>query len=108
MKHQLVREINIHTRLRHKNIIRFYACFQTKERGTLPHTASTTPPSDSSACVVATAVHIVLEYANGGELYRVMQGLPGKRFPENRAAVYMKQLVRCGPPDDAVVRGAVH
>ena len=33
VKHQLIREINIHTRLRHPNIVRFFACFQNEERG---------------------------------------------------------------------------
>lgn len=69
MRHQLQREIEIHTHCHHKNIIRLLAYFWDDER-----------------------VFIVEEYAEGGDLYHALQKEPSRRLPEPRAARYIQQL----------------
>ncbi|KAG7396093.1 hypothetical protein PHYBOEH_002795 [Phytophthora boehmeriae] len=41
----------------------------------------------------ATRVYLVLKYAGGGDLYVKMRDMPGKRFPERQAMMYIAQLV---------------
>jgi aurora kinase A len=67
--HQLRREVEIHTRLRHPNIIRLYGYFHDETR-----------------------VYLVLEYAPGGSLFQALEASPMKRFDDVKAANIMKQL----------------
>jgi serine/threonine protein kinase len=68
---QLKREIEIHTHLRHENIIRMFAWFQDEK-----------------------AVYAILEYAKGGELYKAMQNAPNSRFSEPQAAFYIQSVAK--------------
>jgi calcium-dependent protein kinase len=47
MEHQLIREIKIHSMLDHPNILKCYGVFSDKDY-----------------------IYMILEYANGGELYQ--------------------------------------
>lgn len=67
VEHQLRREIEIQSHLRHDNILRLYGYFYDQSR-----------------------VYLILEYAARGELYKDLQKL--KRFPEERAAYYVRSL----------------
>ncbi|GFT44770.1 hypothetical protein NPIL_174911 [Nephila pilipes] len=67
VEHQLRREIEIQSHLRHPNILRLYGYFYDESR-----------------------VYLVLEYAPGGELYKVLQQC--KRFDEKTAANYMAKI----------------
>merc|ERR1712125_218556 len=66
---QLKREIEIHHRLRHRNVIRLHSYFHDKSR-----------------------VYLVLEYAPGGELFTALKKSPGGRFSEKRASEVIRQL----------------
>ncbi|KAG6611266.1 AUR protein kinase [Phytophthora cinnamomi] len=68
--HQLRKEVEIHSRIRHENILPLYATFQD-----------------------STRVYLVLKYAGGGDLYKKMRSMPGRRFPERQAMLYTAQLV---------------
>ncbi|RQM16632.1 hypothetical protein DD237_001276 [Peronospora effusa] len=68
--HQLRKEVEIHSRIRHENILPLYATFQD-----------------------ATRVYLVLKYAGGGDLFKKMRSMPGRRFPERQAMLYTAQLV---------------
>ncbi|CAL1294923.1 unnamed protein product [Larinioides sclopetarius] len=67
VEHQLRREIEIQSHLRHRNILRLYGYFYDDSR-----------------------VYLVLEYAPGGELYKVLQQV--KRFDEKTAASYVAKV----------------
>ncbi|KAJ1480855.1 aurora A complexed with an inhibitor discovered through site-directed dynamic tethering [Baffinella frigidus] len=67
VEHQLRREIEIQSHLRHNNILRLYGYFYDQSR-----------------------VYLILEFAARGELYKDLQKL--KRFPEDRAAYYIGSL----------------
>jgi aurora kinase, other len=67
VEHQLRREIEIQSHLRHKNILRLFGYFYDQSR-----------------------VYLILEFAARGELYKDLQKL--KRFPEERAAFYIGSL----------------
>jgi len=67
VEHQLRREIENQSHLRHPNILRLYAYFYD-----------------------ATRVYLILEYAPRGELYKELQACT--RFDESRTANYIKQL----------------
>ncbi|GIL64071.1 hypothetical protein Vafri_18046 [Volvox africanus] len=54
---QLYREIKLHARLRHSNIVQYYACFLEQQR-----------------------VILVTEYATGGDLLRIMYKCGGRLF----------------------------
>lgn len=69
MLHQVQREIEIQTHLRHPNILRMYGYFHDEKR-----------------------VYLILEYAPKGELYKELNAQPNKRFDEVRTATYMSQL----------------
>jgi len=69
VEHQLRREIEIQSHLRHKNILRLYGYFYDQSR-----------------------VYLILEYAAKGELYKELQKL--KRFDEERAAFYVGSLAQ--------------
>ncbi|KAH3778797.1 aurora kinase A-A-like isoform X1 [Dreissena polymorpha] len=67
VEHQLRREIEIQSHLRHDNILRLFGYFHDKTR-----------------------VYLILEYAPKGELYKELQRV--KRFEEKIAAKYIYQL----------------
>ncbi|XP_077982536.1 aurora kinase C-like [Glandiceps talaboti] len=67
VEHQLRREIEIQTHLRHSNILRMYGYFYDDTR-----------------------VYLILEFAPRGELYKELQKC-GK-FDEKRSAMYIEQL----------------
>lgn len=69
VEHQLRREIEIQTHLRHKNILRMYGYFWDDKR-----------------------VYLILEYAPKGELYKELTRRG--RFSERRAAQYVYALSR--------------
>jgi aurora kinase len=69
VEHQLRREIEIQSHLRHPNILRLYGYFYDPKR-----------------------VYLILEYAAKGELYKELQD--GGRFSERRTAGYIAQLTR--------------
>eukprot|EP00736_Rhodelphis_marinus_P013870 Rmarinus@m.14801 len=69
VEHQLRREIEIQSHLRHPNILRMYGYFYDSKR-----------------------VYLILEYAPKGELYKELQRCG--RFPESRAAQYGEQLAK--------------
>lgn len=71
VEHQLRREIEIQSHLRHPNILRMYGYFYDSQR-----------------------VYLILEYASKGELYRELQKQEEQRFEEKRAAGYVLQLSR--------------
>ena len=63
VEHQLRREIEIQSHLRHPNILRLYGYFYDQNR-----------------------VYLILEYAARGELYKELK--KEKRFSEERSATY--------------------
>lgn len=67
VEHQLRREIEIQSHLRHPNILKLYGYFYDQSR-----------------------VYLILEYAAQGELYKKLQKMG--RFDEERAATYIRQL----------------
>ncbi|KAG8187954.1 hypothetical protein JTE90_027724 [Oedothorax gibbosus] len=69
VEHQLRREIEIQSHLRHPNILRLYGYFYDDSR-----------------------VYLVLEYAPGGELFKVLQR--SKKFDEKTAAGYVLKIGR--------------
>ncbi|XP_001942942.1 serine/threonine-protein kinase Aurora-2 [Acyrthosiphon pisum] len=68
VEHQLKREIEIQTHLRHPNIVRMFGYFHDDAR-----------------------VYMILEYAPK-QLYKELQAQENQRFSEDRAAFYIKQL----------------
>ncbi|KAK9142001.1 hypothetical protein Syun_011401 [Stephania yunnanensis] len=69
VEHQLRREVEIQSHLRHPNILRLYGYFYDQTR-----------------------VYLILEYAARGELYKELQKC--KYFSEKRAATYISSLAR--------------
>lgn len=69
VEHQLRREIEIQSHLRHPNVLRMYGFFWDLKK-----------------------IYLILEYAPGGELYKDLQSQPYKRYDEPRAANYIKQM----------------
>lgn len=69
VEHQLRREIEIQSHLRHPNILRLYGYFYDQTR-----------------------VYLILEYAPKGELYKELQRF--KVFSERRSATYIASLAR--------------
>jgi len=67
VEHQLRREIEIQSHLRHRNILRLYGYFYDANR-----------------------VYLILEYAAKGELYKQLQ--KQERFDEKKTAQYIKEL----------------
>jgi aurora kinase A len=70
VEHQLRREIEIQTHLRHPNIVRMYGYFHDETR-----------------------VYLILEYASNGELYKLLKEQPNKHFDE---PTYVSLLLRRG------------
>jgi aurora kinase A len=69
VEHQLKREIEIQSHLRHPNILRMYGYFHDDSR-----------------------VYMILEFAPKGELFKELQAQPNKRFSEDRTAKYIAQI----------------
>lgn len=69
VEHQLRREIEIQSHLRHPNILRLFGYFYDKSR-----------------------VYLILEFAAQGELYKMLQ--KAGRFDEKQAAVYIRDLAK--------------
>lgn len=69
VEHQVRREIEIQTHLRHPNILRMYGYFHDENR-----------------------VYLILEFAPKGELYKELEKQPNKRFNDARTATYIHQL----------------
>lgn len=69
MQHQVIREIEIQTHLKHPNVLRMLTHFTTEKH-----------------------VFLVLEYAAGGELYKYLQNQPNHRFNERKTAKFVYQV----------------
>lgn len=69
VEHQVRREIEIQSHLRHPNILRLYGFFHDSAR-----------------------IYLILEYAPEGALYKELQSQPNKRFDEKRTAGYILSL----------------
>lgn len=69
VEHQVRREIEIQSHLRHPNILRLYGYFHDSSR-----------------------IYLILEYAPKGALYIELQNQPNKRFDEKRSAGYISSL----------------
>ncbi|KAL3656467.1 hypothetical protein V7S43_018691 [Phytophthora oleae] len=69
MEHQLRREIEIQSHLRHKSILRLYGYFFDSKR-----------------------VYLIIEYAPQGELYKKL--MRAGRFSEKQSAMYIKEMAR--------------
>lgn len=69
VEHQLRREIEIQSHLRHRHILRMYGYFYDSKR-----------------------IYLILEYSPGGELYKVLQRKG--TFPEKTSARYISDLAR--------------
>ncbi|XP_049784774.1 aurora kinase C-like [Schistocerca cancellata] len=69
VQHQLRREIEIQSHLRHPNILKMYGYFHDKAR-----------------------VYLILEYAPKGELFKEIKSQPQQRLDEGRTATYIAQL----------------
>jgi serine/threonine protein kinase len=65
--HQLRREIEIQSHLRHPHVLRLYGYFYDTNR-----------------------IYLILEYSNGGELYKILQA--ERTFSEAKTAKYISQL----------------
>ncbi|KAI5730511.1 hypothetical protein M8J76_014552 [Diaphorina citri] len=71
VEHQLKREIEIQTHLRHPHILRMFGYFHDDTR-----------------------VYMILEYAPRGELFKHLQAQPNKRFAEPQGAKYVYELTK--------------
>jgi len=69
VEHQLRREIEIQSHLRHSNILRLFGYFYDESR-----------------------VYLILEYAPRGELYKSLQSQENGRFSESQSSKYIKQM----------------
>lgn len=70
IEHQVRREIEIQSHLRHPNILRMYGYFHDETR-----------------------IYLILEFAPGGTLFSKLQTQPGNKFPEKQCAIYIGMLV---------------
>lgn len=68
IEHQVRREIEIQSHLRHPNILRMYGFFHDEQR-----------------------IYLILEYASGGTLYNALK--KETRFNETKSAKYIRCLV---------------
>lgn len=68
IEHQVRREIEIQSHLRHPNILRMYGFFHDEQR-----------------------IYLILEYASGGTLFNVLK--KEVRFDEKKSAKYIKSLI---------------
>ncbi|RHZ09418.1 hypothetical protein DYB37_011965, partial [Aphanomyces astaci] len=72
---QLRREVEIHSRIRHKNILPLYATFQDDSRGRHHHHRMLT-----SIYFMVLLVYLVLRYAPHGDLFSALRTAPCGRF----------------------------
>eukprot|EP01104_Vermistella_antarctica_P013395 TRINITY_DN4040_c0_g1_i1.p1 TRINITY_DN4040_c0_g1~~TRINITY_DN4040_c0_g1_i1.p1 ORF type:complete len:464 (+),score=118.29 TRINITY_DN4040_c0_g1_i1:95-1393(+) len=70
VEHQLRREIEIQSHLRHQNVLRLYGYFYDAQR-----------------------VYLILEFAPGGELYKHLKKAEDKHFTEDRGAQLIRMMV---------------
>lgn len=70
IEHQVRREIEIQSHLRHPNILRMYGYFHDEAR-----------------------IYLILEYAPGDTLYKALQTSPNNRFDEPQSAIHIKSLI---------------
>ena len=68
---QIVREIKYHSYLKHENIIKLYGVFHDEDK-----------------------IYMILEYAADGEVYKELKNSPNKRFTEEKASKYIKQILQ--------------
>lgn len=68
---QIVREIKYHSYLKHENIIKLYGVFHDDEK-----------------------IYMILEYAADGEVYKELKNSTNKRFTEEKASKYIKQILQ--------------
>ncbi|TRY62694.1 hypothetical protein TCAL_03558 [Tigriopus californicus] len=71
VEHQLRREIEIQSHLRHEHILRMFGYFYDETR-----------------------VYLILEYAPRGEMYKYLQKQPAGRFSETLTASYIHQMAK--------------
>merc|ERR1719471_2419619 len=71
VEHQLRREIEIQSHLRHPNILRLFGYFYDETR-----------------------IYLILEFAPRGEMYKVLQKCQGGKFDEPKASKYIKQMTQ--------------
>jgi len=69
MEHQVRREIEIQTHLNHPNILKLLTYFWDEKK-----------------------IYLILEFAQEGELFKVLNNAPHKRFDEPTAAYYLRQV----------------
>ncbi|XP_050545300.1 aurora kinase C [Daktulosphaira vitifoliae] len=69
MEHQVRREIEIQTHLNHPNILKMLTYFWDQKK-----------------------IYLILEFAQEGELFKVLNAQPHKRFTEPTAAYYLRQV----------------
>ncbi|QQP53042.1 Aurora kinase AAlike, partial [Caligus rogercresseyi] len=69
VEHQLRREIEIQTHLRHQRVLQLYGYFWDDKK-----------------------IYLILEFAARGELYKTLQNQPHGRFPEPLASKYTRQM----------------
>lgn len=68
---QFIREIEIHSRLKHENVLEMYGYFWDEKR-----------------------IIIILEYANKGELYKELRNSPFGKFNEEKSSKYIYQVIQ--------------
>ena len=94
VEHQLRREIEIQSHLRHDNILRLYGYFYDQVRGSQlprPHHLVLDPKKHTLTIVLhQSRVYLILEYASKGELYKDLKKC--ERFEEARTAAYVASL----------------
>ncbi|EGR28171.1 protein kinase domain protein [Ichthyophthirius multifiliis] len=71
IEHQIRREIEIQSHLNHQNIIKLFGFFYDQKN-----------------------IYLILEYAPQGELYQDLQNQPNKKYSEQKAANYIKQMAQ--------------
>jgi len=71
VEHQLRREIEIQSHMRHPHILRLFGYFWDETR-----------------------IYLILEFAARGEMYKLLQKQPGGHFDEAKTAKYVGQLAK--------------
>jgi len=67
----IAREVEINSNLNHENVVKMYGYFADEKR-----------------------FYIILEYANGGDLYSYMLSQHGRKFSESVASNFVRQLIK--------------
>ena len=71
VQHQLRREIEIQSHLRHQNILKLFGFFDDEKQ-----------------------IYLILEYCPGGELYADLKSSKGGHFTEEKSANYINQIIQ--------------